>query len=199
MFAQRKRLGVWILILSVCVSTMGCNLLSSLGIEGGAGGPTPTPTILPGGGVEPPGENPCKGLSGSVDLQLLVGPSEAVGLEPYTMASIPFEVRKDGEVYLVEGGGQMTFYEDVLEAEWGSFSVQFDGDLQISGTCVGAEAPGTLNLYLEMEGEQTVVIVVDGNTMTYPWAGMPTLTASLPIRDGAEQSGEGWTLILQLN
>ncbi|MCB2202682.1 hypothetical protein KQH56_01615 [bacterium] len=199
MFTQKKRLGVWIFIVSVCITTLGCNLLSSLGIGGRAGEPTPTPTMMPGGGELPPGENPCEGLSGSVDLQLLVGPSEAVGLEPYTLASVPFSVTRDGEVYLVEGTGQLILYEDVLEAQWGSFSVQFDGDLRLSGTCVGMEMPGTLNLYLELDGEQMVVIVVDGNEMTYPWSGTPTLTASLPIRDEAEQSGEGWTLVLHLD
>jgi hypothetical protein len=199
MFAREKKLGVWILIILVIISTLGCNLLSSLGIGDGASEATPTPTILPGGSAGQTGENPCEGLSGSIELQLLVGPSEAVGLEPYTMASVPFEVTMDGEVYLVEGSGQTAFYQDVLEAEWGTYSVQFDGEIRISGTCVGAEAPGTLNLYLEMDGEQTVVVVVEGQEMTYPWAGMPTLMASFPIRDGAQQSGEGWTLILHLN
>lgn len=196
MFSHQKRWGNWIVLAVVCLLISSCNLPFGDGGDG-VSMPTPTPTLLPGAGQ--PGENPCEGLSGWIELQLLVGPSEAVGLEPYTMAHIPFTVSREGEVYLVEGSGQTDFYEDVLEAEWGSYSVQFDGDLRISGTCVGAEAPGTLNVYLEMDGEQTVVVVVDGQEMTTPWAGTPTLTASFTIQDGAQQSGEGWTLILHLN
>lgn len=199
MFSQKKRWGSWIVLAAICIMLSGCNLPFGSGSDGGdASEPTLTPTIPPGGDTGQPEANPCEGLSGWIELQLLVGPSEAVGLEPYTMASIPFTVTGEGEVYLIEGSGQMEFYEDVLEAEWGSYSVQFDGEIRISGTCVGTDAPGTLNVYLEMDGEQTVVVVVEGQEMTYPWAGMPTLTASFPIQDGVQQSGEGWNLILHL-
>jgi hypothetical protein len=50
-----------------------------------------------------------------------------------------------------------------------------------------------------MEGQQTVIVVVEGMEYTYPWAGTPSLTASLPIEEGAQQGGEGWMLVLHID
>ena len=50
-----------------------------------------------------------------------------------------------------------------------------------------------------MTGQQTVVVTVEGVEYTYPWEGSPTIEVSLPLVEGAEVSGEGWTLILHLN
>ena len=61
----------------------------------------------------------CDGLGGNIEMQVLVGPSEVVGLEPLAIGTIPFTVRSDGEVNLIEGGGLID-YQDVLEKEWGS-------------------------------------------------------------------------------
>ena len=198
MASRKKHLISWTIFLLVCSLITSCNLTS------GAGGgtiATPTPTTPPDGGVGQPEQqnNPCEGLTGTLELQLLVGPSEAVGLTPFTMANVPFTVMGEGDVYLVQGNGPVEYYEDVLEAEWGSYAVQFEGETTVSGTCVADGASGTLNVYLQMEGEQTVVIVVEGMETTYPWAGTPSVTASFPIEDGAQQSGEGWALILHLD
>jgi len=186
-------------ILLVCFLITSCNLLS--GSNGGTVA-TPTPTTYPGGGVDQPteeGKNPCEGLTGTLEMQLLVGPSEAVGLTPYTFATIPFSVVKEGSVFLVQGNGPVEYYEDILEEEWGTYTVQFEGETMVSGTCVATEAPGMINFYIQMEGEQTVVIIVEGIETTYPWAGSPSVTASYPILDGAQQAGEGWNLILRLD
>ena len=176
----------------------GCNLLSRPVDRLTA---TPTPTTLPGGGVGQPEapRNPCEGLTGTLDLQLLVYPSEAVGLTPFTMASIPFTVTGEDGVYLVQGNGQTEYYEDVLEEEWGSYTVQFYGETTVSGTCVAGDTSGTLNVYIQMEGEQTIVVVAEGIETTYPWAGTTSYTASFPFEDGAQQAGEGWNLILHLD
>lgn len=185
-------------ILLVCFLITSCNLLS--GSNGGTVA-TPTPTILPGGGVGQPEEpqNPCEGLTGTLEMQLLVGPSEAVGLTPYTFATIPFSVVKEGSVFLVQGNGPVEYYEDILEEEWGTYAVQFEGETMVSGTCVADDVSGTLNVYLQMEGEQMVIVVVEGVEYTYPWVGTPSLTASFPFEDGAQQAGEGWNLILHLD
>ena len=198
MVFQKKHLINGAALLLVGFLLCGCNLKSLPGENTTA---TPTPTILGDGGVgQPEGpQNACDGLTGTLEMQLLVGPSEAVGLLPFTFANIPFTVVKEGNVYLVRGNGPTEYYEDVLEADWGTYTVQFDGETAISGTCVDTETPGMINFYIQMEGEQTVVIIVEGIETTYPWAGSPSVTASFPILDGAQQSGEGWNLILHLD
>ena len=198
MISRKTHLILWTVLIMVSFLVSGCNLLSSPADSNTA---TPTTTTLPGGGVGEPDEpeNPCEGLAGTLELQLLVGPSEAVGLTPYTMANIPFIVTGEDGVYLVQGNGATEYYEDVLEAEWGSYTVQFEGETKVSGTCVADDASGTLNVYVQMEGKQTVVIVVEGMETTYPWAGTPSVTASFPLEDGAQQGGEGWQLVLHID
>ena len=132
-------------------------------------------------------------------MQLLIGPSEAVGLTPYTFANIPFQVVNVDSSYLVEGGGPVEYYEDILTADWGSFAVVFEGDTTVSGECIASDGDGTLNVMVEMAGQQTVVVTVDAMEYTYPWEGSPTVEASFPLTDGAQVGGEGWALTLHLN
>jgi hypothetical protein len=77
--------------------------------------------------------------------------------------------------------------------------VQFEGETAVSGTCVAVGETGTLNVFIEMDGQQTVIIVVEGTETTYPWTGTPSVTASFPIANGAEFGGEGWNLVLRIN
>jgi hypothetical protein len=44
-----------------------------------------------------------------------------------------------------------------------------------------------------------VVVAVEGMEYSYPWEGSPNVSASFPLVEGAEASGEGWTLTLHLN
>jgi len=200
MHKQKNRWGLWTAIALTCSMTLGCGLFSRFSFNTTSKA-TPTPTTINGGGGggENTGSNPCEGLSGTLELQLLIGPSEAVGLEPYTMAEIPFVVKTEGDAFLIEGGGPVQYYEDILEAEWGSFSVKFEGDTTISGECVSKDDIGMLNLNLEMDGSQTVEVVVEGVMTTFPWEGTPQLNTSFQIEDGTQQEGEGWVLILHLN
>lgn len=200
MFKWNKTVVPIILVSSLFIlPTLSCSLLSNLGIAPTEA--TPTPTEFAGGAIITP-ENPaqpCKGLSGTIEMQLLVGPAEAVGLTPYTFADIPFQVIQEGNSYLVEGSGLIGYYEDVLTADWGSFSVTFDGVTSVTGDCQAAAGAGTLNVTVEMTGQQTVVVIVEGMEYTYPWEGSPTVSASFPLVDGAQVGGEGWTLTLHLN
>jgi hypothetical protein len=192
---------VWILFVLMLsgIVLLGCGLLSGLGGED-ADHSTPTPTELSGlENAFGEGENPCLGASGTLALQLLVGPSEAVGLEPITFVELPFAVDMVDNTYLVVGSGPVQFYEDVYEADWGSFSVTFEGETLLEGVCHPVPEPGMLEVTLTMTGQQTVVVNVEGVETTYPWSGSPTIQASLPLVEGAEAAGEGWTLILHLD
>lgn len=191
-------IGLTLLLLAA--TTLSCSLLST---QGGASpaAATPTSTEMAGDNLPPTStpDNPCEGLSGTIEMQLLVGPAEAVGLAPYTFAFIPFQVTREGEAYIVSGGGPVEYYQDVLTADWGSFSVTFDGDTTISGVCLPSSSSGTLDVRVEMDGQQMVVVVVDGMETSYPWEGSPQVNASFPLVEGAEVSGEGWLLVLHLN
>ncbi|MEA3326347.1 MAG: hypothetical protein U9R53_03445 [Chloroflexota bacterium] len=195
---KNNRWGLWTAIALTCLMTLGCGLFSRFGFNTTSKA-TPTPTTINGGGGVLPVSDPCKDLSGTLELQLLIGPSDAVGLKPYTMAEIPFIVKHEGDAFLVEGGGPVQYYEDVLEAEWGSFTVKFEGDTTVSGECVSKDEKGVLNVNLVMNGSQTVEVIVEGVMTTFPWEGTPQLSTSFPIEDGAQQEGEGWVLILHLN
>ncbi len=200
---MRFQKSVWhlsLILLVMVFATISCSLFNGLG-RTSASNPTPTPTEIDGAFVasESTQTNPCEGLAGTLELQLLVGPSEAVGLEPYTFAMIPFQVVKEGNAYLITAAGPVDYYEDVLTADWGSFSVQFEGETTVEGECITTGENGSLQVIVKMAGQQTVVIVIEGVETTYPWTGAPQIEVNLPVTDGAEVTGEGWLLTLHLD
>jgi hypothetical protein len=163
--------------------------------------PTPTPTpimVVEENPTPTPESNICQGLSGDIAMEVLVGPADAVGLEPIAVGNIPFSVVPEGEAYAVQGSGSIA-YQDVLEAEWGTYTVDFDLDAAVSGVCEGDAQNGALNIVMEMSGEQMVEVRAEGFQGDYPWAGQHTFNLSFPIEEGATAAGEGWTFVLQLN
>ena len=84
--------------------------------------PTPTPTVgpLPAAATATPTSPPssCEGLAGQLEVQVLVGPADAVGLEPVAVGSVPFSVTTSEPPFLVEGQTPIS-YEATLEEECG--------------------------------------------------------------------------------
>lgn len=196
---QRKYLILVYLMIFLGFSFSGCGRLSSSEQEA-LKSPTPTPTE-PSSVVAPDSQsgNPCQELTAKLELQILVGPSEAVGLEPVTVGEIPFVVLDEGNTYMVEGSSKLDSYSDVLSAEWGTYTVTFEGVTVVSGECVSSGDDAELNLNVEMTGEQNVEIIYEGTELNYPWSGTTQIDTTLPVEDGAQQVGEGWILILHLN
>lgn len=160
---------------------------------------TLTPTIPGGsGGQFPQTASICERLSGTVEMQVLVGPAEVVGLEPIAIGSIPFSVVSDGEVNRIEGAGSIS-YQDVLEEVWGTYTVNFDLVADVSGECVGDEQSGRLNMTVNTSGEQVVEVRSEGFQGDYPWSGSHEYNLSFPIVEGALAEGEGWAFVLHLN
>lgn len=160
---------------------------------------TPTPTTSGGGlEVEPPVASRCAGLSGSLEMQILVGPADVVGLTPVSVGSIPFSVVPDWVNYLVQGGGGVT-YEETLTEDWGTYSVSLDMAGTLDGECRGEPGSEELNITVEMSGEQMVEVRAEGFQGDYPWSGMHSLNLNFPLEDGAMLEGEGWTFILHLS
>ncbi len=197
---QKKFLTSLIIVIIFAFSVLGCSKSSSTEQEGEES-PTSTPTESGGMVVASvtPSQNSCQGLSGKLELQILVGPSEAVGLEPVTVGEIPFMVVDEGGNYVVEGGGQLESYSDVLTAAWGTYTVTFEGDTFVSGDCTSSGAGAQLNLVVDMIAEQNVEIVYEGVQLNYPWSGTHQLDVALPVEEGAMAQGEGWVLTLILN
>ena len=188
--------GIFSLLFLACFLVSGCAAAPEPGTEPVA---TPTPTEM--SGVLPQlteASRPCTGLSGSLEMQILVGPSEAVGMEPVAVGEIPFSVVSQGETDAIEGGGPINFAEQVYEAEWGTYSVTFAADTQVSGKCESSDKGEVLDMVIVMEGEQMVSVRAEGFSGDYPWSGTQTLEVRLPAEDGVSQSGEGWTLVLHL-
>jgi len=163
------------------------NTATPTAIVGDSNLPTPTPT-----------PNLCDGLGGDIEMQVLVGPSEVVGLEPLAIGTIPFTVVPEGDAYLIEGGGSID-YQDVLEKEWGTYTVEFDQEAVLSGDCQGGEQNGILNMVVETSGEQLVEVEAEGYQGEFPWAGSHTFNLSFPIEEGSMAEGEGWAFVLHLD
>jgi hypothetical protein len=159
--------------------------------------PTPTPTV-PAESAPAPTEaprSPCAGLSGEIEVQVLVGPAEVVGLEPVAVGSVPFAVTSDEEPFAIQGGGPIS-YADVLVEKWGTYDVTLDLQNTISGECIAGPDGATLQLVFKMAGEQMVEVEAEGFQGEYPWSGEQSLDVSFPLLDGATAQGEGWTLVL---
>ena len=144
-----------------------------------------TPTLQP---------NPCENLSGALEMQILVGPAEAVGLEPVAVGSIPFSVTTGNGAYLVQGNGPIA-YEAQLQEAWGTYTVTLDMDAEVTGECLASEM---LDLTVTASGNQMVEVRAEGFSGDYPWEGTQTLNLSFPLEEGVSVEGEGWIFILHL-
>ena len=139
----------------------------------------------------------CEGLAGQLEVQVLVGPAEAVGLEPVAVGSVPFSVTGSEPPYLVQGQGPIS-YADTLQQEWGTYAVTMDMDVAVQGNCSGQAGGEQLDLALEMTGEQLVVVKAEGFQGEYPWSGTRTQELTFPLEEGATAQGEGWVIVLHL-
>ena len=160
---------------------------------------TSTPTSIPQM-VLPTTETPpsrCKNLSGQIELSVLVGPSDAVGLEPVAVGEIPFSVVSDHPPYTVQGGGPIS-YADTLVEVWGTYDVSMDLQTTIDGECLSAESGDSLHILLNMTGDQLVTVKSQGFSGQYPWSGESTQDVTFPLQDGASAQGEGWSMVLKL-
>jgi hypothetical protein len=160
---------------------------------------TPTPTIT-GGGSDPPqpSSNRCEGLSGELEMHVLVGPSEVVGLEPLAVGNIPFSVVSGEGANIVQGSGSIS-YQNVLEEDWGTYTVYFELETIVSGECKEGEQSGMLYITMEMSGEQLVEVRAEEFQGDYPWSGSHEFNLSFPIAEGATAEGEGWAFVLYMN
>ena len=163
--------------------------------------PTTTPTITIDDSSVPtstPSPNQCEGLSGEIEMQIMVGPAEAVGLEPFAVGSIPFTVKSEGEAFVIEGGGTID-YQQTLEEEWGTYSVELAANANINGDCQGDQPIGVLHMIIEMSGEQYVEVRSEGYQGDFPWSGSQEFNLSFPIEEGSAVQGEGWEFLLHLD
>jgi hypothetical protein len=161
---------------------------------------TPTPTAEPL--VQPATPSPavvsrCQGLGGALEVQVLVGPAEAVGLEPVSVGQVPFAVTAQQPPYWVEGQAPIA-YEATLEQKWGTYTVNMDLEIAVSGECTGEAGSELLDLTMDMSGEQLVEVEAEGFHGEYPWSGSHSLDLSFPLQEGASAQGEGWVVVLHL-
>lgn len=161
--------------------------------------PTPTPTSPVSIQVSPPPtpSSRCQDLAGQIEVKVLVGPADAVGLEPVAVGMVPFAVVSDQAPYLVQGSGTLS-YDDVLAQEWGTYAVTMDMAIDVSGECAGSGGSEQLLLTLEATGDQLVVVDAGEFYGEYPWSGTNTFDLQFPLEDGASVEGEGYAFILHL-
>jgi hypothetical protein len=163
---------------------------------------TPTPTPVPGGGglpsPTPSQPSPCQGLGGQLEMRVLAGPAEAVGMEPFAVGSVPFQVASDASPYSIQGGSSIA-YDEVLVRDWGTYEVSMDLDVTVAGTCEEAAEQAQLALQMTITGDQMVIVTAEGFQGEYPWSGSHTIQARLPAEEGATVTGEGWEFVLHLN
>lgn len=164
---------------------------------------TPTPTLTstptPASAAGPlPAASRCEGLAGQLEIQVLVGPAEAAGLEPVAVGNVPFAVTTSEPPYTVEGQGPIS-YEATLGAEWGTYVVTMDLDMAVQGACSGQAGGEQLDLVLKMTGEQLVVVDAGDFHGEYPWSGEQSLDLAFPLEEGVTAQGEGWVVVLHLD
>ena len=187
--------------LSIVMLVMACSLTSTPSLA-----PTPTPTLTPTPTIvvplaatpSPKLESRCADLSGTLEIQVLVGPAEAVGLEPFAVGEIPFSVLPEGGTYRVQGGGPIS-YQEVLAEEWGTYTVSLEMDTTIDGQCGGDTGSEALHMTIESTGEQMLEVRAEGFSGDYPWSGTSMVNLTFPLEEGSKQSGEGRAFILHLN
>ncbi len=173
---------------------------ASVATEVPTAGPTPSPTPSLGNtgpATATPLTTRCQGLGGEIEVQVLVGPAAAAGLEPHAVGRIPFTVASSQAPYLIQGGGPLS-YEAVLQEEWGTYAVTLDLDTNVSGECVGSGTEEELQLILETTGQQMVEVDAEGFHGEYPWSGTRTFQLDFPLTDGATATGEGYAFVLHL-
>ncbi len=200
MFHSDRQWKLWVMCVLVSFTFTGCGLLGGNSMDTNplaTATPTQVGDVL-GSSPETETESPCKGLSGTLELEILVGPAEAVDLPPTSVGRIPFSVVEEGNTFLVEGEGSLDYYQEVLGEAWGTYTVSFEGDNSIYGVCELIGDDAILNLDWIMEGEQNVEVVSEGFQQNFPWSGTQYLTLSLPVEEGASMEGEGWVVILHL-
>jgi len=203
---RRSAMALSILVLSALACGLGSTSptpLPTAGTRTPAPLPNPTPTATPTTVpqmISPTDEIPaskCVGLSGEIEMSVLVGPSDAVGLEPLAVGNIPFSVVSDQPPYTLQGGGPIT-YADTLVEEWGTYDVSMNLQTTITGECLSAEDGDSLHILLTMTGDQLVTVKSQGFQGEYPWSGESTQDVTFPLQDGAAVQGEGWSMVLHL-
>lgn len=197
---NRNQGWVMLSILMIVILVMACSLTSRPS-PSSAPTSTPTPTMSGGGPILSPTveeESRCAGLSGELEMQVLVGPAEVAGLEPFAIGAIPFSVLNTEGAYIIQGGGPISYY-DVLEEEWGTYTVRLDMDTTIGGECGGEPGSEALEMIIEMTGEQMLEVRAEGFSGDYPWSGTNQFELSFPLEEGSAAEGEGWAFILHLN
>lgn len=70
---------------------------------------------------------------------ILVGPSEKVDMESFAVGEIPFTTVLADSSLLIEGGAPLKFDQQIYAAEWGTYTVNFDADVEVSGVCISNE------------------------------------------------------------
>jgi hypothetical protein len=159
---------------------------------------TPTATVAPV--LQPEPTHPtsiCQGLSGAIELQVLVGPA-AESMSLLAVGAIPFQAIGNSAPYSIKGGGPIN-YQETLSKEWGTYTVMMDLDTQLEGACTESNGDGMLHAILTMSGSQNVQVRSEGLNQDYPWQGSETREMNLPIQDEATAQGEGWMCVLHLD
>jgi len=209
---MKKRSVLWpiLAILALVGSSLTCTPPS----EGPTATPTPTETPRPGGPDDvvsptptvvvvigddatetppPTPDSPCDGVSGTIEVFILIGPAAAVGLEPFSVGSVPFTVSSGGAPYVVQGSGHLS-YQDILVENWGTYEVTFEADVSVEGECTDQG----LVLTATMDGYQFLEVTAEGFHGEYPWEGEAALPLVMPLVDGTMVEGEGYMFVLHL-
>ena len=201
MLNSKKQWKLWVMCVLVSFALTGCGLLGGNSVD-----PDPLATATPtqvgdvlGSSQETETESPCRGLSGTLELEILVGSAESVELPPTSVGRIPFSVVEEGNTFLVEGEGSLDYYQEVLGEVWGTYTVTFEADSIITGICETTDDEPMLDLILTLSGiSLNAVVVYDGIPHEFQWSGERADVITLPLIEGASQQIEGLLVTLHL-
>jgi hypothetical protein len=152
-----------------------------------------TPTETP----KSSGISRCYGMTGRIEVRTVVAEAAGLGLDPFSIGEIPFEVTSQYAPYRVAGKSKLV-YKQKVEEDWGTYKGDINLMGSISGQCLTGDKDGELHLNISINGSQTVVIRSKGYNKQIPWSGGANIPLIFGHSEGYTMAGEKWLFILHM-
>jgi hypothetical protein len=154
--------------------------------------------------TEAPSETPkssgvsrCYGMVGRIEVRAVVAEAAGLGLDPFSIGEIPFEITSQYAPYRVAGKSKLV-YKNKTEEDWGTYKGDINLMGSISGQCLTGDKDGELHINISINGSQLVVIRSKGYNKQIPWSGGVSIPLIFGHSEGYTMAGEKWLFILHM-
>ncbi len=143
------------------------------------------------------GVSRCYGMTGRIEVRAMVPEAAGLGLDPFSIGEIPFEVTTSYAPYRVAGRSKLV-YKDKTEEDWGTYKGDINLMGSISGQCLTGDKDGELHINISINGSQLIVIRSKGFNKQIPWSGGVSVPLILGHSEGYSMAGEKWLFVLHM-